>query len=76
MIDKECEQRVLDSNRGDHAVLVLGSKKQQITTKYRSVEARTGTPVPTSSTTTKRRNPARDRRSKLLLEQFNAKKDS
>ena len=68
------------SNRGDHAVLVLESRKQQITTKYRSVEGKAGAPASTSTTSTptkkKKKNPARDRRSKLRLEQFLAKKEN
>ena len=84
MVDSECDQRVLDivrmflaaSHRGDHAVLVLESRKQQITTKYRSVERKAGAPASTSTTSAKKKmNPARARRSKLRLEQFNKKKE-
>ena len=83
MVDSEVDQRVMDlvrmflatSSRGDHAVLVLESRKQQITTKYRSVEKMAGSPAPTSTRTKKKENPARARRSKLRLEQFLAKKE-
>ena len=85
MEDSECEQRVLDivrmflsaSNRGDHAVLVLESRKHQITNKYKSVERKAGAPASTSTTSTKKKmNPARARRSKLRrLEQFIAEKE-
>ena len=84
MEDSECDQRVMEivrmflsaSNRGEHAVLVLESRKQQITTKYRSVERKAEAPASTSTTSTKKKmNPARARRSKLRLEQFLAKKE-
>jgi hypothetical protein len=83
MVDSEVDQRVLDlvrmflaaSSRGDHAVFVLESSKQQITTKYRSVEKMAGSPAPTSTRTKKKENPARARRSKLRLEQFLSKKE-
>jgi hypothetical protein len=66
MGDSECDQRVLDivrmflaaSNRGDHAVLVLESRKQKITTKYRSVERIAGAPASTSTISSKKNNPA------------------
>jgi hypothetical protein len=61
--------------RGDHAVLVLESRKQQITTKYRSVEKMAGSSAPTSTRTKKKENPARARRSKLRMEHFRAKKE-
>ena len=55
----------------------LESRKQQITTKYRSVERKAGAPASTSTTSTKKKtNPARARRSKLRLEQFIAKKET
>ena len=69
MVDSECEQRVLDivrmflaaSKRGDHAVLVLESRKQKITTKYRSVKRIAGAPASTSTISYKKKNPARAR---------------
>ena len=84
MEDSESDQRVMDivriflaaSKRGDHAVLVLESRKEQVTTKYRTVEGKAGAPASTSTSTTKKKmNPARARRSKLRLEQFLAKKE-
>ena len=82
MEDSEHDKRVLDmvriflasSSRGDHTVLVLESRKQEITTKYTSVETKAGTPA-TTSTSSKKKNPARARRSRLRLEQFNKKKE-
>ena len=84
MEDSEHDKRVLDmvriflasSSRGDHTVLVLESRKQEITTKHRSIEGKAGAPASTSTSTTKKKmNPARARRSKLRLEQFLAKKE-
>ena len=53
-------------------MLVLESRNMQIFTKYRSVEKVAGPSAPTSTTTItsskKKRNPARARRSKLRLE--------
>ena len=86
MVDVNCENvppRVLDmlmtflaaSSRGDQAVLILETKKMMLTTKYRSVELVAGAPACTStSTVNKRGNPARARRSKLRLEEFQKKK--
>ena len=63
------------SSRGDQAVLILETRKGTMTTKYRSVESLTGTPVPTSSPSARRKNtPARARRSRQRLEEFNRKK--
>ena len=56
-------------------MLVLDSRKQQITTKYTSVERVAGAPASTSTGSSKKKNPARARRSKLRLEQFTKKKE-
>ena len=60
------------SSRGDQAVLILETRKGTMTTKYRSVESLT---VPTSSPSSARRKntPARARRSRQRLEEFNRK---
>ena len=66
------------SIRGDHAVLVLESRKSKIITKYRSMEIVTGVPATTSTSpnsSKKKVNPARARRSKLRLEQFHKRKE-
>ena len=72
MVDKYClddvPERVLDvlktflaaSSRGEKAVLVLETQQKMVTTKYRSVETRPGSPVTCADTTKKRRKtPAR-----------------
>ena len=87
MVDKYClddvPERVLDvlktflaaSYRGEKAVLVLETQQKMVTTKYRSVETRPGSPVTCADTTKKRRKtPARARRSQLRLEVFRKKK--
>ena len=83
MDDSECDKRVLDmvrmflaaSHRGDHAVLVLESRKNQITTKYSSAEKIAESSAHTSTSTKKKENPARARRSKLRLEKFLERKE-
>ena len=67
------------SSRGEHAVLVLETRKRTLTTKYRSVEVLAGTPAPTCSSSVpnnvkRKRNPAWARRSKARLEEFNRRK--
>jgi hypothetical protein len=87
--DQDVPQRVLDmvrmflasSTRGDHTVLTLETRNQQIVTKYRSVETVAGNSATTASTpatdkTRKTVNPARARRSRLRLEQFQRKKEN
>ena len=59
MEDPDVPQRVLDvikmflaaSKRGHNTVLILESRKQQIITKYRSVEKVAGPPATTSPPT-------------------------
>ena len=87
MEDPDVPQRVLDmikmflaaSKRGDNTVLILESRKQQIITKYRSVEKVAGptatTIPPTSTASSRRKNPARAKRSRLRLEKFNQQKE-
>ena len=80
MVEDDLPPRVIDlvrmflaaSSRGEQAVLVLETKKKMLTTKYRSVESVAGVPA-TSCTKKEKVNPARARRSKLRLEQFNKK---
>ena len=60
------------SSRGEQAVLVLETRNSTLTTKYRTVENLTGAPV---TTRTRRKNPARARRSQLRLEEFQKKKE-
>ena len=64
------------SSRGEEAVLILETRKRIMTTKFKSVEAVAGNPVPAATYTvpSKKVNPARARRSKLRLEQFVKKK--
>ena len=62
------------SSHGQHAVLVLESRNRTITTKYTSVENLVGTPATSSTSKANKRNPARDRRSKLRLSEFMRKK--
>ena len=64
------------SSRDEHALLVLETRNGRLTTKYRSVEIVAGDST-TDSLTTKpksKNNPARARRSRLRLEQFNKRK--
>jgi hypothetical protein len=87
MDDSDVPQRVLDmvrmflasSTRGEHTVLNLETRNQQLFTKYRSVESLAGTSAkastPDTNTTRTRRNPARARRSRLRLENFQRKKE-
>ena len=64
------------SSRGEQAVLTLETRKGMLTTKYRSVETVAGVPATTSTSTThKKMNPARARRSRLRLEAFKNKKE-
>jgi hypothetical protein len=87
MVEVNCLEdlpiRVLDllkiflaaSSRGEMAVLVLETRSKAVTTKYRSVDIVVGTPAhPTSTSTRRRTNPARARRSQLRLEEFKRKK--
>jgi hypothetical protein len=77
-------QRVLEllrtflaaSSRGDQAVLVLETRKCNLTMRYRNVETTAGVPACSSSPTAPRKkvNPSRARRSRLRLEQFIKKK--
>ena len=62
------------SSRGEKAVLVLETQNKAVTTKYRSVDTVVGMPAPLPSTSTRRQNPARVRRSRLRLEEFAKKK--
>ena len=84
--DQAVPQRLLDmlriflvaSKRGDNATLILETRSKNIIMKYRSVEPVAGlsatTNIPASST--KRRiNPARARRSLDRLEKFKKKKE-
>ena len=87
MVDKIAEDvspRVMEllriflaaSSRDEHALLVLETRNGRLTTKYRSVEIVAGDST-TDSLTTKpksKNNPARARRSRLRLEQFNRRK--
>ena len=84
--DQDVPERVLDmvrmflaaSTRGDTIVLILETRKQQLITKYRSVEvAGASATATTPATNTNRRtvNPVRARRSRLRLEQFHRKKE-
>ena len=80
-------QRVLDmvrmflasSTRGDHTVLTLETRNQQLFVKYNSVETVSGTSAtantPDSNKTRRKRNPTRARRSRLRLENFMRKKE-
>ena len=85
--DQDVPERVLNmvrmflasSTRGDHSVLTLETRDQQIVTKYRSVETVAGASAtantPATKTHKRRGNPARARRSRLRLEQFQKKKE-
>ena len=66
------------SNRGEQSVLILETKDHQIITKYRSVDQVAGASAttPPPRTTRRRGNPARARRSKLRLEEYQKKKES
>ena len=86
MADSDSEDmRVMDmvrmflaaSKRGDHALLILESRKQQLKTKYRSEGKVAGVSVPTitSNKAKRKENPARAKRSRLRLEQFIKKKE-
>ena len=65
------------SSRGEHALLILETRKTSISMKYRSVETVTGPSATTSPSAAlkKKMNPARARRSKARLELFLKKKD-
>ena len=67
------------NNRGEHAVLILETKNQQLKTKYRTVEKVAGAPAtvntPASQGDKRKVNPARARRSRLRLEQFQNRKE-
>ena len=60
------------SSRGEQAVLVLETRNSTLTTKFRTVETLTGAPA---TTRTRKKNPARARRSQLRLEKFQKKKE-
>ena len=65
------------SSRGEQACLVLETRKRTVTTKFRSVETVAGnsaTASPTTQAIKSKMNPARARRSKLRLEEFNRRK--
>ena len=63
------------SKRGDYALLVLESRKQQLITKFRSEGKLAGSPAATGTPKTKKKeNPARAKRSRLRLEKFIEKK--
>ena len=65
------------SSRGEQACLVLETRKRTVTTKFRSVETVAGnsaTASPTPQAIKSKMNPARARRSKLRLEEFNRRK--
>jgi hypothetical protein len=67
------------SKRGDHASLILDTRRKDIVTKYRSVEQVAGVSATTntpSTSSTKRMNPARARRSLTRLEKFKKKKEA
>jgi hypothetical protein len=65
------------SSRGEHALLILETRKTSINIQYRSVETVTGASATTSPSAAlkKKMNPARARRSKARLELFLKKKD-
>ena len=64
------------SSKGEHAVLILETKKSTVTSKFRCVETFAGTPVEDQPKIKKRKvNSARARRSQLRLEQFQQKKE-
>ena len=65
------------STRGEHTSLVLESRWNTNTSKYRCVEKLAGTPAPPTDTPRiikKKKNPARLRRSRLRQEDFFRKK--
>ena len=63
------------STRGEQVSLVLESRNKTITSKYWCVEKMAGTPASTHTPTrTKKKNPARLRRSKARQEAFFSKK--
>ena len=80
--DQDVPQGMLDmmrmflsaSSPGQHAVLVLDSRNRIITTKYTCVENLVGTLANSNTSSVKKRNAARERRSKLRLEKFMRKK--
>ena len=65
------------SSRGEHASLVLESRRKTITSKYRCVEMLAGTPAPTITPRNmqKKMNPARQRRSRIRQEEYFRKKN-
>ena len=65
------------SSRGEHASLVLESRRKTITSKYRCVETLAGTPAPSNTPRNmeKKINPARKRRSRLRQEEYFRKKN-
>ena len=65
------------SSRGEHASLVLESRRKTITSKYRCVETLAGTPAPTNTPRNmeKKMNPARQRRFRLRQEEYFRKKN-
>ena len=65
------------SSKGEQAVLILETKMKTVTSKFRCVESFSGDPVEHTARNTKKKkeNPARARRSKLRLEQFQLKKE-
>ena len=63
------------SSRGEEAVLILETRKNKLTTKYRSVELLAGATASTISSKPNRKvNPSRARRSKLRMELFTQRK--
>ena len=64
------------SSRGEEAVLILETRKNKLTTKYRSVELFVESPASTIPSTKPNRkvNPARAKRSKLRMELFTKRK--
>ena len=63
------------SSRGEEAVLILETRKNKLTTKYRSVELLAGAPASTISSKPNRKvNPSRARRSKLRMELLTKRK--
>ena len=65
------------SSRGEHALLILETRKTSINMKYRSLETVAGPSATTSTSVSpkKKINPVRARRSRLRLEEFHRKKE-
>ena len=62
-------------SKGEQAVLILETKMKTVTSKFQCVESFSGDPVEAIARNTKKKkeNPARAKRSKLRLEQFQLK---